>query len=125
MDILIRTIPHKEQRYETCGDYFVKDGVLNICVSKLSDEKREDLIKLHELIEKTLCKHRGITDESIDAFDMAYEAKRPEGDFSEPGDCPEAPYVKEHCFATGIERLMAAELGVNWVDYEKELESLP
>jgi hypothetical protein len=42
----------------------------------------------------------------------------------EPGDHPDAPYKREHCFATGIERLLAAELGVDWTAYEHTLDTL-
>jgi len=48
---------------------------------------------------------------------MAYERNRREGDLGEPGDDPRAPYYREHQFASGMERLMAAELGVDWQQY--------
>jgi hypothetical protein len=61
----------------------------------------------------------------VDAFDKAFEAARTPDNEDEPGDEPTAPYVKEHCIATGIERIMAAELDVSWKDYEAELSKLP
>jgi hypothetical protein len=61
----------------------------------------------------------------VDVFDMAYEKTRPDGDDSEPGDSPDAPYRNEHFFATSIERLIAAEFGVDWMLYESHINELP
>ena len=100
-------------------------GVLHIRVSKLSDPRYELLIALHELVEVTLCKHRSVTEKSVDAFDIAFEKRRKLGNDDEPGDDPRAPYRREHFFATSVERLMAAELGVDWRKYEAEINALP
>lgn len=138
MKIIIETKQHELQRYDTVGDWFYdNDGALHIIVSNLSDERYIALIAIHELIEVLLCKHRHISQQSVDNFDMAFEKERQAAiqvgvskeifaDLvaSEPGDDPSAPYHKEHCFATGIERLMASELDVKWKQYEKEVESL-
>jgi hypothetical protein len=125
MNVKIEIIPHDQHRYPTVGDWFFEGEDLVIRVSKLSDWRREMLIAIHELAEVLLCKQRGITTESVDAFDKAFEAARTPDNEDEPGDEPAAPYVKEHCVATGIERIMAAELGVSWKDYEQELTDLP
>jgi hypothetical protein len=138
MKIHIETIPHSSQRYPTVGDWFYDtDGTLHIKVSQMSDERYAILVAIHELIETVLCKHRHISQESVDKFDMAFEAEREaliktggtakqhaEIVGAEPGDDPAAPYNKEHCFATGIERLMAAELDVKWVTYDNEIQNL-
>lgn len=126
MNVKIEIIPHDQQRYPTVGDWFFdENGDLTIKVSKLSDWRREMLIAVHELAEVLICKQQGITQESVDAFDKEYEANRTEDNLNEPGDEPTAPYVKQHCIATGIERILAAELGVSWKEYEEELEQLP
>ena len=130
MKVIIETIPHKDHRYPTVGDWFYEpDGTLRIKVSELSDWRLEALIAVHELVETLLCEHRGITQQQVDDFDKAFEADREAGKLedpdAEPGDHPAAPYVREHCVATGIERLLAAELNVNWATYEAELNSLP
>lgn len=126
MKIIIETIPHKEQRYPTVGDWFYEDGgeTLRIKVSQLSDWKRESLIAIHELVEVVLCKNEGISQESVDKFDFEFESDRKEGDLSEPGDAPSAPYNKQHCLATGVERILAGVLGVAWGPYADEVESL-
>jgi hypothetical protein len=125
MKILIETIPHSEQPYPTCGDFREESGVLHIRVSKEIGEDSALLVAVHELIEASLCKKRGISTESVDDFDMAYEKTRPEGDDSEPGDSPDAPYRKEHFFATNIERLMAEQMGVDWAEHDERILKLP
>jgi hypothetical protein len=126
MKINIESIPHEQHRYTTVGDWwFDKDGTIQIRTSNLSDWRYEALIAVHELVEFLLCKNDGVATQTVDDFDKAYEAARDSGDVSEPGDDPNAPYVKQHCIATGIERILAAELGVKWKPYEQELFDLP
>lgn len=139
MKINIETIPHEKQRYTTVGDWewgvewdrppgtdmgpkelWKPVDALTIRVSKLSDWRLEFLIGVHELIEAMLCKQAGITTTQVDAFDKAFGDRD-----EEPGDDSQAPYRKQHCIATGIERLLAAELGVDWKAYEQELFDLP
>lgn len=123
MKILIETIPHEAQRYTTVGDWFYDaENTLHIRVSKLSDPRLEELIAVHELVEVLLCSHAGVTQQSVDDFDKMTEKDRPD---VEPGDEPDAPYVRQHCFATAVERMLAAEMGVSWKNYEAELEALP
>ena len=103
----------------------------------MSDERYAILIALHELVETVLCKHRHISQESVDKFDMAFDKEREaliaigvtpaeyENIISkEPGDDPACPIKKQHSVATGIERLMAAELDVAWVTYDNEIQNL-
>jgi hypothetical protein len=98
---------------------------LNIRVSKLPSWKMEALIAVHELVECMLCKSDGIDQVTVDKFDMEFEKDRAVGNEDEPGDDPHAPYHGQHCFATGVERLLAATIGVKWNDYADEIEKLP
>lgn len=126
MKIIIETIPHASHRYPTCGDWFRdSDGTLHIKVSEEIGDKFALLVALHELIEVTLCEERGMACEQVDKFDIAYEKTRAENDDGEPGDSPDAPYRKEHFFATSIERLMCAEMGIEWNKYESDIFKLP
>lgn len=126
MKIVIETIPHENHRYTTVGDWFYdSDGTLQIKVSSLSDWRYEALVAVHELVEVMLCKQDGVGTEVVDQFDKKFEEDRQEGNEDEAGDDPNAPYVKQHCIATGIERILAAQIGVNWKPYEKELCDLP
>ena len=40
------------------------------------------------------------------------------------GDNVNAPYRKEHFFATNLERLFASELGVDWFEYDRYVDAL-
>lgn len=126
MRINIETIPHGNQRYPTVGDYWEDgDQVEQVRVSELPDWRYEALVAVHELIELILSRHRGIAEEAISEFDIAFEQSREQGQvLGEPGDDPRAPYRKEHFFATNVERLLAAELGVDWFAYERLVDGL-
>lgn len=134
MQITIITVPHEQQRYPTCGDWqWRAEDDLIIRVSEMGDWRYAALVGLHEAIEAVLCQHRGISEDAVTAFDLANQARiesdtiPPVNDldgYAEPGDDPIAPYHREHFFATTVERLMAAELGVDWAAYEKAVEAL-
>lgn len=134
MNIIIKTIPHSEQRYPTCGDWFFDDdGKLNIKVSQEMGEDSCFLVAIHELVEVWLAQKRGVTVKEVDDFDIDYEKKHREGgilsgkrlDESEPGYDPSCPVFKEHGIATAIETLLCAEMGIPWPEHEKRVESLP
>ena len=124
--IIIKTIPHNEHRYDTCGDYWETDDAVEFRVSDTGNWKYELLVAFHELIEQTLTKDRGISEESITAFDKIFEEERRQGMWQdeEPGDDQRAPYQKEHILATKLEKKMAKELGVKWKDYDKAISKL-
>ena len=118
LNIEIKTIPHQDQRYDTCGDWLIDGDNITILVSDLGDWRLEYLVADHELREALLCRHRGISQKVVDDFDTSWKSE------GEPGDDPQAPYKREHFFATSIERLTAAELDVDWAEYEGKLNAL-
>ena len=122
--ITVEFIPTENQRYLTVGDYIKDHGHLRVFVSKMNDNRHELLVAVHEVIEAMLTEHRGIKEEDITAFDIEFEKKRAEYNTDEPGDDSAAPYRKEHLFATGIEKLLASELDVDWKKYDEEVNSL-
>lgn len=128
MNILVEVIPHSQQRYKTVGDWFYQEpDTLLIYVSKMENSNYEYLVAIHEEIEARLCLERGITEKEVSAFDIWYEGRRILDDSNcqgEPGDHPQAPYRKEHFFATSIERLIAAELNVDWEKYDEAIQNL-
>lgn len=136
MNITIKTIPHKRQKYPTLGNYWEDKNGIQIRVSEELGEDYAFLVSLHEMVEQYLCKKRGIKEKDITNFDKDFESKRGNEmilgkkgmiirkEIDEPGDDPKSPYWKEHCFATGIERLMCAELGLSWKEYEEKCNSL-
>lgn len=128
MKIVIETLPHKHQRYETVGDWY-RDGkgTLHIKVSETDNDLFNILVGLHELVEVIQCEQLGISDEVVTAFDRNFERERALGqhdELAEPGDSPSAPYNKQHIFATQIERDVADQLGVKWNEYESAINSL-
>lgn len=128
LNIEIKTIPDKEQRYNTVGDYWKKDGKDIVRISDMGNWKYEMLIVIHELIEESLCRARGISDDAITEFDEQYEKGRKYGVLDEPGNDSEAPYHAEHVFATKIEKYVAEELNIDWEKYNKltaKFDNLP
>ena len=124
-EIHFKAIPHKEQQYETVGDYY-KFGGMQFRVSKMNEDA-EFLVLMHELTEWYLTYKRGIKIKDIDKFDINFEKEREMGlhnDQEEPGNSKNAPYYAEHKFATMIERLIARELKVNWKEYDKMICAL-
>ena len=119
--VLIETIPHGEQRYDTVGDYLFDPGTgtLNIFVSETGDWREAMTVALHELTESLLVIQRGVSLEAIDDFD-----KRFDGDEDEPGEQPDSPYREEHLSATVVERLIAFEIGLDWPTFEKNIYAL-
>jgi hypothetical protein len=111
-------VPHDSQRYDTVGDYQEEGNTIFFSISRMHDDRYEQLVAIHELVEKILVTARGIPDRAIDQFDMAYEAARTPDNDDEPGNDPAAPYHKEHLFATKVERMLADELGLDWDVYD-------
>ena len=144
MKILIETIAHPSQRYDTCGDWTVSpEGNWHIRVSQLYNWRLEVLVAIHELVEMALCRDKGVTAKAVDDFDLAYQqdlqhlaecdapdceqnhvAMKLATQAEEPGDCPDAPYYRQHQIATGIERILAAEMGVDWSAYSEQIVNL-
>ena len=127
--IVCDVIPHKLQNYETCGNYTLKKDITtgekfwNIEVSKTNADM-EFLILIHEIVELYLTQRSGIREKDITKFDIEFEKNRKPGNTDEPGDDKNAPYRKEHKFATKIERMVAKELGVDWGEYEDTINKL-
>lgn len=125
MRILLETIPHKYHRYPTAGDWIEQaNGDLLIRVSDMSNWRRALLIMVHELVEAAWCRQNNVFQYDVDKFDIKYEAGRPKGDDSEPGDQRDAPYYAGHQLASAIERLLAVALDVDWNEYEEEVANL-
>jgi hypothetical protein len=125
VNIVIKTIPHKEQRYETCGNWWWDEhGDLQIRVSEMGDWRYESLVAFHEQFEALACRRAGIREETVSAFDIEFENNRKQGNEDEPGDDPQSPYYRQHKLADIAERQLAMELGVDWKEYSKAVFSL-
>jgi Mn-dependent DtxR family transcriptional regulator len=96
-------------------------------ISEMGNDDYAFLIAIHELIEWYLTEKHGIQEKDIKAFDEAFEKERLQGlhtEKEEAGFDPHAPYIKEHSFATNIEKEIAKELGIDWATYSKEITAL-
>ena len=123
--IEIELVGHKDQRYETVGDYYLtEDGTMKIRCSRMDDVRHSFLVAVHELVEVLLVGQDGVKEEDITAFDVTFERAREPGNIDEPGDDPSAPYVRQHCFATAVERMMCAALGCSWKEYDAAVNAL-
>lgn len=128
MKITIRTIPHSEQRYPTWADWEIAaNGNATISISEVGDWRKELATALHEQIEMALCRHHGISQETVDAFDVDYENRRMKGVVhaacgceitDDPGMDVHAPYHAEHVYATGVEYGFARLLGLDAKEYD-------
>lgn len=117
---MIEFVDHKDQRYNTCGDWLLEpSGTLRIKVSKTEDPRCAIAVAYHELTEALLCTQRGISGQVVDDFDMDQGAE-----YAEPGRHPSAPYHREHLFATAVERRFIETLGVHWDDHNKTIDNL-
>ena len=101
-------------------DWFWKpNGDLEVQIAPMSDWRYEMLLAVHELTEAIMCKHNGVSQQQVDEFDKEYD--KTHSTDCNAGDDPAAPYKREHCFATAIERILCAELDVDWLTYDTEL----
>jgi glyoxylate carboligase len=125
-EICLKVIPDGEHRPgSVCGDYWFDDaGILQIRTSDLGDTRMNMLVLIHEIVEVVQTEYLGISEEDIRNFDLDFEVNRDAGNVDEPGDDPRAPYVRQHCIATAVERMMAALLDVSWKSYEAKCNEL-
>jgi hypothetical protein len=128
MEMYVKTIPHSEQRYPTVGDYWWDDNdVLQVRVSDMKNSLYETMVIVHEIIEEALTRYRGLSEDKIMKFDLAYEKKRAKGlvpENSEPGFAENCPYKNEHTFATSVEIGMCAMAGIDFNKYDETVNSL-
>src|SRR5437016_14188333 len=107
MKIVIETIQHKEQRYDTIGDWqwILNDDpyTLRIKVSDTGDWKMNALIARHELDEALICLSNGISGKEVDEYDF----KHPEAGSDCFSDNMDAPYFEAHNDALAFEWQMA------------------
>lgn len=121
-NIIIKTIPHNEQRYDTVGDYqsFDNGTIVEFRISDLNDPVFEQAISFHEQIEKFFNMLDGITDEMVDEFDLNWLPEK----YDEPGLDPACPYHCNHMKADAFERMFIQLCGRSWGEYENKLDEL-
>lgn len=127
MKITIEFIEHKDQRYDTPGDWFYTPADnLVIRVSKLGVPEYEHLIAIHELVEALLCKHDGVRQRAVDRFDTAWKPRvLADGTpIVEPGEDPQCPCHEQHVVAENVERIIAQAMSVHWPSYGHEVDKI-
>ncbi len=125
--IRFKVIPSADHRYKTVGDYWEHDNTLEVRVSEMEDDRLEQLVLIHELVEIFLLQNKGVPLYVTDDFDIMFEKEREQGKHQndeEPGDDPRCPYRLEHRIAENIERQLAVALGVDWTLYTEKVNSL-
>ena len=114
--VTIKTIPHQRQRYATLGDYVYgikKDRLkTDVLISEELGVWYSLAVAIHELCEIVLCAKKGVKEQDITDFDMAFTGP------GEPGDDPKAPYFNEHQVATIVEKAVIKALGGVWQVYD-------
>lgn len=123
MSINIQVIPESQQRPEVNGaDWFWDEkGDLQVRVSPMSDWRYEVALAFHEAFEACLCKNDGVTQKSVDEFDMAFDKAHPDEPDLNAGDELDAPYKVQHNYATIVDRLFIGACGLLWKSYDDEL----
>lgn len=137
MRVIIETILHEGQRYNTCGDWHWKEEngemILHIFVSQMQDDEHnnvpamlmEFVVGIHEAVEAMQCRRDGITEKQVDDFDLDKDYDKACAELGiEPGDHTDAPYKRQHTLATGIERILCYSLNIPWYEYEDQLMEL-
>jgi hypothetical protein len=121
MKIILRSLPLRRIRNNQCGDWWLRaSGKIEASSARMSDERSEIAVAIHELIEAWLCRAHGVTDEAVCAFDAMFEEERTQGlhdEEAEAGDDPRAPYRSEHKAATAVEREVCDAFGLTWPDH--------
>lgn len=122
--VVMKVIPHAEQRYDTLGDYWMDpDGTWQIRVSDMGDWRYNFSVLLHEFIEFALITQHEVSEKSVCDFDLAVPAESKYAD--DPGFDPAAPYHEEHVFSDAVERLIAPHLGMRIEDAWIAADKLP
>jgi hypothetical protein len=129
----VRTIEHKDQRYPTWADWEFLDHHLIVSVSHVGNWRYEYLAAIHELLEATVCRHMGISQVDVDAFDADYENRRVMGEqfaacgciiTNDPGSDVHAPYQLAHKYAESVEYGLARVLDVDAKEYDEAFIAL-
>ena len=123
--INIKIIPHKEQRYNTAGDYFLEKGVWQFRISEMENIFYEMFVLFHELWEWfRAVVINGVHEEDISVFDIdtVFEIDPKNG--NNPGRSKFAPYHSEHLEATSLERFLIKKCKMDLDEYNQSFEKL-
>ena len=113
--IIVNTIPHKKQRYDTVGDWpSPVSGIQHFFISSMKKRAYEVAVFTHELIEEEWCTENNITPQIVDDWDMLYTGKYTD----DPGADPKCPYHKGHMLGLKAERFVIEKVfNLSWKEY--------
>jgi hypothetical protein len=115
--MIMNCVPHRLQRYDSCGDWYDLNGVTHFTISQMDIDKEMETL-LHELLEWHLCQKAGITAAMVDKWDFAHP------DSDDPGSLKGCPYKKQHEAAMKLSKLAVKLMGHNWEQYNKEYNEI-
>jgi len=125
--ITLDLIDHADQRYNSVGDWFLNEHDpthLIVKVTRLPDLAlafAQWAVGIHELVEALAALAAGVTVAEVDVFDKQFEIDHSHDDL-EPGDDPRCPVFQQHQLALEVERMFIKALGVEWEQYETEMD---
>ena len=121
MEIYVKSIPISEMRWGILGDYWTHHPELtNIRVAETGNLIMNRLLSIHEIIEDTVKKALGITDEVVDAY---CDRKRAEGVMPDSND-PDSPIHDIHMFCDMIEYMVCEKCNIPRKEYDDALENV-
>lgn len=132
MKIDIKSIPFKEMPYPSLDGYWDNpDGSVSFRTCSEMSEQGQFLVLIHALTEYYMCKFKGISEPSIQEWDLKVEELVKQGKVSidtDPGyeivDGKISPYRDQHHLATAVEALLLPFVGITEAEYYDEMESL-
>lgn len=124
---IIKSVDLNHQRYETLGDYYMKNKKRVFSITETGNNLYDDLIFIHEFIEEVLTRNKGILEPKILKYDLEFDEKIKKGEVTldaEPGDQLDCPYRKEHRLASDIERLILDYLNIPYEKYNNTINKI-
>jgi hypothetical protein len=107
------------QRHQQIGDYGTSSDTIWFKITKFPGHPAYSMAcAVHEIWEKFRNDQLGITDESVDAFDLANQEDK------DPGMLIDAPYHGPHCEGDILERMCIQMAGEDWTEYCLAVDNL-
>ena len=106
--------------YQTAGDWKIDQwgNITASCAHLPGMDASVTLVMCHEVIEAILCRHLGISEQSVTDFDTSHL------ELDEPGDSPHAPYNAAHMAAMDLERRLCEYMNLPWEQHEQNVAQI-
>jgi len=116
--IKVSFVEQDAQAYETLDDWRQVGDRLEFIITDTGNPVYNQMLLIHAMVERLLARNAGVSDETINAFDLEYKGN------GEPGEEPDAPYRDAHLTAKAIEMTLSAQMGISWKEYEEAIGAL-